>query len=132
MKSLSVLLLCAVAAALVLASSAGPVRADKAFRDEFIVKYVKPDSSDAKDAAFAAEVKKANCNVCHEGKSKKNRNAYGKALAKFLSRETDKEDKPKIQASLDKVAAMKCDPSEPNSPTFGDRIKERKLPGANP
>jgi cytochrome c2 len=104
-------------------------KGDKAFRDEFIAKYVKPDSTDAREKAFAAACEKAKCNICHEGISKKNRNAYGKELAKLLKRERDKDDKPKIQAALDKVAAMKPDPK---SPTFGELIKAGRLPGGEP
>ncbi|MCR4412404.1 MAG: hypothetical protein NUV77_08270 [Thermoguttaceae bacterium] len=106
-------------------------QADKAFFDEFVAKYVKADSENAKDRAFKEAVDKVKCNVCHEGKAKKNRNVYGRALAKFLSRKTDKEDKPKIQASLDKVAAMKVDPADEKSPTFGDLIKQGKLPAGD-
>ncbi len=106
-------------------------QADKAFFDEFVAKYVKADSENAKDQAFKAAVDKAKCKVCHEGKAKKNRNVYGRALAKFLSRKTDKENKPKIQASLDKVAAMKIDPGDQKSPTFGDLIKQGKLPAGD-
>lgn len=109
-----------------------PAKADKAFRDEFIAKYVKADSSDSKDKAFAETCEKAKCNICHEGVSKKNRNVYGQSLAKLLSRDADKENKEKIQAALDKVAAMKSDPKDPKSPTFGDLIKAGRLPGGEP
>jgi cytochrome c2 len=76
--------------------------ADRAFRDQFVAMYVKPDSDDPKNKAFAAAVEKAKCSICHVGKVKKNRNRYGKALAELLSRKTDTENKEKIQAALKK------------------------------
>ncbi len=48
-----------------------------AFLKEFQAKYVKPDSTDEKEKAFAELVNtKTKCNVCHVGTSKKMRNAY--------------------------------------------------------
>jgi hypothetical protein len=130
-KTRSLVLVLAFAAGTMLACLA-PAKADKAFRDEFIAKYVKTDSSDSKEKAFADACDKAKCNICHEGPSKKNRNIYGQALAKFLKRDTDKDNKEKIQAALDKVAAMKANPKDAKSPTFGDLIKAGKLPGGEP
>ena len=130
MRTAISVLLCGAVLGASLGLPARTVRADKAFRDEFIAKYVKVDGSDAKDKAFAEACDKAKCNICHEGKSKKNRNAYGKALGKFLSRESDTDNKPKIRAALDTVAAMSSDPDNPNSAKFGDLIKEGKLPGS--
>lgn len=108
--------------------AAKPAKAIKQFRDAFIAKYVKADSADAKDKAFAAAVDKAKCNLCHKGSSKEDRNAYGAALAKLLDRKTDKNDKEKIAAALDKVAEMRCDPNDPNAPTFGQLLSDGKLP----
>lgn len=102
--------------------------ADKAFFDQFVATYVKSDSDDPKAKAFAEAVEKVRCNVCHEGKLKKNRNEYGKALGELLSRKTDTENKEKIVAALKKVEAKHTDPKDENSPTFGDRIKAGKLP----
>ena len=106
--------------------------ADKAFRDEFVAVYVKADSNEPKDKAFAEAVDKAKCNICHVGKVKKNRNRYGKALAELLSRKTDTENKEKIQAALKKVPALHSDPKDEKSPTFGELIKTGKLPGEEP
>ena len=126
------LALAALAAAIAISAFCGPARADKSFRDEFIAKYAKPDGKDPKDQAFAAACEKAKCNICHEGKSKKDRNRYGAALGKLLNREKDKDNKEKIQAALDKVAKLKLDPKDEKSPTFGDLIKAGKLPGGEP
>ena len=119
--------MCAIFAAL----ATSPAGADKAFRDQFKVKYIKPDSADPKDVALREAFQDAGCNVCHVGDERENRNAYGQALGKFLSRKTDKKNRPKIQAALDKVAAMKSNPSDPASPTFGDLIRQGKLPAGN-
>lgn len=107
-------------------------QAIKAFKTEFTAKYVKPDSQDPKEKAFAEAVAAAKCNVCHEGRSKKNRNAYGKALDELLDRKTDKRNPEKIQAALKTVAGKKSDPNDADSPTFGELISAGKLPGGDP
>jgi hypothetical protein len=99
------------------------------FRKVFVTEYVKADSSNPRDKAFAADCDKAKCTICHVGKVKKNRNAYGKALAALLT-EDDKEDTAKIRQSLEKVSGMKVNAKDPNSPTFGDCIRSGKLPCA--
>ncbi len=113
-----------------LGRGAPEARAVNTFRVEFIAKYVKADSEDAKDKAFAAAVEKAKCGICHEGKNKKNRNAYGKALDELLDPENDADSKEKIQAALKKVESKRPDPKDEKSPTFGDLIKAGKLPAA--
>jgi len=113
--------------ALVIGASSRPAFAIKEFLDEFKAVYVKPDSSDANEKALAAEVDTAKCNVCHAGSSKKERNAYGNALADLLDKKEDKKDTAKIRGALEKVAAM---PSGDGKPTFGELLKQGKLPGA--
>jgi hypothetical protein len=73
-------------------------------------------------------VETAKCNVCHFGKSKKDRNAYGEALADLLDKKEDKDNVEKIRASLEKVAGMEG----PDGATFGDRMKAGKLPADAP
>lgn len=119
-----------IAAGLV-AASAVPASADKAFRDGFRVKYVQADNNVPQDVAFREAFIEAGCNLCHVGDDRTNRNAYGQALAKFLKRATDVKDKQKIQDALEKVAAMKSNPDDPNSPTFGEAIRQGKLPAGN-
>jgi hypothetical protein len=97
----------------------------KAFKE----KYVKPDGT-AEEKAFAAEVADAKCAVCHEGTSKKNRNSYGKELTKLFIPPNEK-DPAKISEAFDKVAEMHVDPSDPKSPTYGDLIKQGKLPASD-
>ena len=111
----------------------GTANADKAFYDEFVAKYVKPDSSEAKDIGFAEACNKAKCGHLPRGPEQERiRNAYGKELAKLLKRDTDKENKPKIQAALDKVAQLKASSDDSKSPTFGELIQAGKLPAGAP
>jgi predicted Ser/Thr protein kinase len=100
-----------------------PAYAIKQFADEFKEVYVKEGSP------LAAEVEKAKCNVCHVGKSKKDHNAYGKALAERLDKKEDKENKEKIRKALEEVAALSSDPGKADALTFGQLIAEGKLPG---
>jgi cytochrome c2 len=118
-----------MSAVMVLGLAIPQAKAIGPFKDGFNALYVKADSSDAKDKAFAQQVAKARCNVCHVGEDKEQRNTYGKELAKLLDRKKDKADKAKIQAALKKVAAMKSNASDPSSPTFGELIQQGKLPG---
>jgi hypothetical protein len=108
---------------LVLGVSAREAFAIKQFFDEFKDVYVTEGSP------LAAEVETAKCNVCHKGKSKKDRNAYGEALAKLLDKKEDKANKEKIRQALETVAQESSDPATPDAPTFGALLAEGKLPG---
>jgi hypothetical protein len=101
------------------------------FKKEFEAKYVKAEPATPEEQALAAAVKTAKCNVCHVGVKKKDKNAYGLALHTLLDRKTDAKDKAKIQDALDKVAAMKSDPNNADSPTFGELLSQGKLPAAD-
>lgn len=118
-----------VVVAVVVGTSSRPAFAIKQFFDEFKAVYVKADSADPNDKALAAEVETAKCNVCHVGKSKKDRNAYGNALAELLDKKEDAKNVAKIKESLEKVAAMSSEPGKADAPTFGDLLKQGKLPG---
>jgi len=100
--------------------AAGPAFAIKQFADEFKDLYVKNGTP------LAAAVESAKCNVCHVGKNKKDRNAYGQALAERLDKKTDKDDKAKIRQALEEVAKL---PSQEDGKTFGDLITMGQLPG---
>ena len=117
-----------VVVAVVVGGSSRPAFAIKQFFDEFKALYVQPDSGDANVQSLAAEVETSKCNVCHVGKNKKERNAYGHALAELLDKKEDAKNIAKIKESLEKVASLPSDPKKADSPTFGDRIKEGKLP----
>ena len=117
------------AVALACGGSAREAFAIKQFFDEFKAVYVKPDSADPAEKALAAEVETAKCNVCHAGSSKKERNAYGNALAERLDKKADAKDVAKIKKALEEVAALPSDPAKADTPTFGALLKEGKLPG---
>jgi hypothetical protein len=107
--------------ALVAGSSARPAYAIKQFFDEFKAVYVKDGSP------LAAAVDSAKCNVCHVGSSKKDRNAYGEALAERLDKKEDAKNPEKIRMALDEVAKL---PSAAGGPTFGALLAEGQLPVA--
>jgi len=98
-----------------------------AFKREFQKLYIKPDA----DEEFAKLVKsnKTGCFVCHQGKNRKNHNPYGDELKELLDKKKDAKDTKKIIASLRKVEKMHTDPDDDKSLTYGDLIKEHKLPG---
>ncbi|NMC21275.1 MAG: hypothetical protein GYA33_12750 [Thermogutta sp.] len=98
------------------------------FRNEFVARYVKKESKEPKDQAFARLVEEAKCNICHVGTDRKQRNVYGQALDRLLDRTKDARNKEKIQAALAEVESEKVDPKDPKSATFGDRIKAGELP----
>src|SRR5262245_31063721 len=52
------------------------------FNKEWTAKYVDGNGN----AKFVEAVGTAKCNVCHVGTSKKDRNEYGKAVSKFLTK----------------------------------------------
>jgi len=95
--------------------SARPAFAVKQFYDEFKEVYGNLDAS---------MVAKAKCNICHEGKSKKDKNAYGKELDKLLDRKKDAKNPEKIREALEKVAGMKS----PSGKTWGEILTAGKLP----
>lgn len=132
--SKKVFLCCCFVAALafVLTVAVQPAHAIKPFSDEFSAKYVKQDSKEKKDQDFANLVAEVKCDVCHTGKSKKDRNPYGVELAKLLDKATDKDNQEKIQEVLTKVEKLPSDAKDKKSPTFGDLIKAGKLPGGKP
>jgi hypothetical protein len=118
--------------AMVFGLSARTAQSRPQYKVAFLAKYVKPDSTDPAEKAFAGLVKEANCQVCHEpGMNRKLRNQYGKELAKVFDPPNQK-DKMKIDEVLDKVAAIHLDEKDPKSPTFGELIKQGKLPGGDP
>ena len=96
-----------------------PALAIKQFEEEFKAVYVKEGTP------LAAAVETAKCNVCHVGKSKKDRNAYGDALAERLDKKADKDDKDKIRKAPEEGAKL---PSKVDGKTFGDLIADGKLP----
>lgn len=78
--------------------------------------------------ALKSEVETAKCGVCHFGDKKSNRNDYGKAFGEALG-EKNVKDEAKIKEALTKSEKGK---SSTEGKTFGDLIKDGKLPGKNP
>lgn len=101
-----------------------------AFNKEWQAKYVEGNGN----AAFVEAATAAKCNVCHDAnsKSKKDKNEYGKAVGKHLTKaeytklKTDADAVNKyIIEGLEKTNAEKSSGGK----TFGELIKEGKLPG---
>lgn len=78
------------------------------------------------DKEYSALIEKTQCFVCHVGKSKKNRNSYGMALSKVIAK--NEKAKDKVEEALGKIE----DEKSPEGKTFGELIKEHKLPGGEP
>jgi hypothetical protein len=96
-----------------------PVQARPQYNKEFWARYEKEVGTQAESVK---------CGACHFGKEKKNRNDYGKAIGTAIG-EKDVKDVEKIKEALDKAAK---DKSSVEGKTFGDLIKDGKLPGKNP
>jgi hypothetical protein len=81
------------------------------------------------DVAKKNDVKTSvKCNVCHFGTKKKDRNDYGKAIAKALPKKNLKktdENKEIFQTTLKTVAGQK---SATEGKTFGDLLDTGELP----
>ena len=98
------------------------------FNKEWIAKYVTGNSN----ANFVAAAGIAKCNVCHKGNIKKDHNEYGLALKKFITKKGYDAIKgnPAMAAKYitDGLAAGEAEKSAAGN-TFGELIKEGKLPG---
>ena len=107
-------LIAVAVAGLVLASAfAGGANARPAYKSAFEKKYPK-----------VKENNKITCGVCHPEKSKKVKNDYGTAMGKVVKK--NEKDKGKIAEALGKIESEK---SATEGKTFGDLLKDGKLPG---
>lgn len=79
-----------------------------------------------KDKYPGVDVTETKCNVCHEGSSKKDKNAYGIAYGVVLNAKNVK-DAAEIQKAL---VGAEAKPSQIAGKTFGDLLKEGKLPAS--
>ena len=125
MKKAGLLLLCGVfAVALVALTNA--VDARPQYKKEHDAKY--------KGSKIESALKEAKCGSCHYGKSKKNRNDYGKALSKAgLTKDkfTElKSDKEALSAHIKKALEKVLEGDEGKK--FAEKIKAGELPGTNP
>ncbi len=104
------------------------------FHKEWVKKYIDmdDDSEENKDYIKLVAKGKYRCLVCHQGKKKKNHNAYGKFFVGELGKE-DKKDTDKIVEWLDKVGEMpvdpEADPDEEDTLTYNDLIERKEFPG---
>lgn len=121
--------LVAVAGAYVLASGflVSTAEAIPAFQTQFYKKYLDGNEN----AEYINLVKKeAKCWLCHQGKNRKNHNAYGVHLTEHLTKK-DIKDVEKIVKALDAVAALHSNPDDDKSKTYGELIAEGVLPGGS-
>lgn len=77
--------------------------------------------------ALKAQAETMKCNVCHFGAKKSDRNDYGMAVGKSMG-EKNVMDAEKIKEGLKKAEAEK----NADGKTFGELIKDGKLPGKAP
>jgi hypothetical protein len=104
---------------------ASPAAATQQFYKVFVTEYL----DNHPDQQFAEHVKKdVKCYVCHQGKERKHRNAFGAQLSELLDAKKDGKDTDKIIAALKTVADMHVTPGDDKSETFGQRVAAGKLP----
>jgi hypothetical protein len=98
------------------------------FNKEWMAKYKESN----KNPKFVEAVDTAKCNVCHAGESKKVKNEYGKAVAKYLTKakyneikEDETAAKKYIIEGLEKAEAEKA----AGGKSYGELLKSGQLPG---
>jgi hypothetical protein len=118
-----------------------PAQAQPLFKKYFDQKYFPTDG----DTAMKKAHEMSTCNFCHIGgmDDRKHRNEYGQALSKYIKKEdaenltfkikTTKPDlfkktEEKVLKALETVEKEPSNPKDKKSPTFGDLLKEGKLP----
>ncbi len=111
------------------------------FKKYFDQKYFPMEGETAMKKAYGMST----CNFCHIGgtEDRKNRNEYGQALDKLLEKEDAdnltfkikttnpdlyKKTEEKVIKALETVEKEPSNPKDKKSPTFGDLLKEGKLP----
>ena len=104
-----------------------PAQAIPQFQKEYLALYMGED----KTTDFAKSLKQAGCWNCHQGKLRKNHNPYGIHLVDLLDKKADMKNPEKIVEALKKVEAMHSVEGDDKSPTYGELIKEGKLPGGS-
>lgn len=114
---------------LTVATAAQTAVAIPAFEKVFKKDYL--DNNPHKEFAEEASKSPNKCLICHQGKHRKNRNAFGQELSKLLDKKKDAKNVEKISASIKKVLEMHIDPKDDKSPTYLDRLKEGKYPAGD-
>ena len=127
--SLSVIrrILIVLTALVVGAWTAAPAPAIEEFYNEFKAKYSKPKSKNRKELALSHAIEQAKCTICHPNDDKHKLTSYGTSVALLINK-FDKGKKQKIQETFDKVANKNSDSYDRNSITFGEQIKQGKIP----
>jgi hypothetical protein len=129
MKKYCVLLACLALSGMV-ASRAWAV---PAFNEAFKKAYLQDGTP------LADKVAEVKCNVCHEGKNKKDKNEFGVAVGKYLKKADFTGDSKKydpkseegqkaLAEGLEKAAMEKSS----NGKTYGELMKAGELPGTKP
>ncbi|WP_425396079.1 hypothetical protein [Aeoliella sp.] len=100
------------------------------FQKQWVEMYIDKADKSPENKAYIKQVAKGKdrCLVCHQGKKRHHYNAYGEHFIGNLT-EDDKKDDEKIVEWLTKVGKMPFDPEDEGSPTYDDRIAEKKFPG---
>ncbi len=150
MKKRNLILLFGGAVAGVACLGVQPAVAIAPFRAEFEELYIVEEGGTPEQQKLAElynDNAKGKCWTCHANMKelgydtaygKLVRNSYGRALSQFLDkdnfgverrREEPDAAKAEIQAAMKKVAEMKVNPDDPNSPTFGELMSKGELPG---
>ena len=115
--------------AVLLSTTAQPAAAVLQFYKVWEAEYL----ANHPDQDYAALVKKpANrCFVCHVGKKRTHRNAYGAQMEELLEWKKDAKDKEKILAAIKAAGEKHVDPNDDSSETFGARIAAGKFPAGD-
>jgi hypothetical protein len=93
-------------------------------REPYFAAFKEKYAPDA-ESEYGKLVTVTRCNVCHADKMPKSkRNVYGIALSKVIAK--NEKNKANMDAALGKIEGEKS----PSGKTFGELIKEGKLPGA--
>src|SRR5262245_40209518 len=106
-------------------AATSPAFAVKPFFDVFKAEYL--EKNDHKEFVEEATKGSNGCFMCHQGKNKKNRNAFGAEVGKLLTKK-DAKDTKKISEALKKALDMHVDPKDEKSETYLDRVKAGKWP----
>ncbi len=117
--------------------TAPPAEGLKIFQEGFEAWYVQPRDADGEEVVqrkvmLAKAIEEVKCNICHEGRDKTRRNAYGDELAKLLDKKADAENTEKVIQAMERVGKAKSNPKDEKSPTFADLIGQGKLPVSPP
>lgn len=114
------------------ACMASPALALPVFKSAFEEYYnLKEPQTDA-EKSLAAAVGEAKCNTCHKGKSKKERNAYGDELHKYLEKDNFKKERvtaepAKVKEEIEAALKKAEEGAAAGGKTFGELLKAGQL-----